>query len=159
MLGGETDEYRIGSGDVASQVVPPEKRFRVSLLLDAYGDLLTDKQHRFLRHYYEEDLSFGEIATEYGVSRQAIFDSVKHGEEALERFEQVLGLVGSGWARLVGGGLTPDVMIERLGELRGRFGSVGEGTDPAGALALLDAFIEELRGDEAEAKLSQPAEG
>jgi hypothetical protein len=65
-------------------------------LLDAYGELLTEKQRDFLRRYYEEDFSFGEIAREASVSRQAVFDSVKHGEAALENYEHVLGLVGSG---------------------------------------------------------------
>jgi len=56
--------------------------------------LLTEKQRDFLRRYYEEDFSFGEIAKEASVSRQAVFDSVKHGEAALENYERVLGLVG-----------------------------------------------------------------
>lgn len=149
----------MGVGVVASQVVPPEKRFRLSLLLDAYGELLTEKQRKFLGHYYEEDLSFGEIATEYGVSRQAIFDSVKHGEEALERFEQVLGLVGSGWAPLIGSGLTPDALVERLTELRGRIKPLEKMDDRAETLSLLDAFIAELRGEEAQADTPPPAEG
>lgn len=54
---------------------------------------MTDKQRDFLRRYYEEDFSFGEIAREASVSRQAVFDSVKHGEAALENYERVLGLV------------------------------------------------------------------
>lgn len=79
---------------MAPQTVSAEKRYRLSLLLDTYGELLTDKQRTFLKGYYEEDLSFGEIAREYGVTRQAIFDSVKHGEASLERYDQVLRLVG-----------------------------------------------------------------
>lgn len=65
------------------------------MLLDAYGELLTEKQSDSLRRYYEQDYSFGEIADEFDVSRQAIFDSVKNGESALENYEQVLGLVRS----------------------------------------------------------------
>jgi predicted DNA-binding protein YlxM (UPF0122 family) len=78
---------------VSPRVASAEKRLRISLLLDAYGELLTEKQRDFLRRYYEEDYSFGEIARDYNVSRQAIFDSVKHGEAALENYERVLGLV------------------------------------------------------------------
>lgn len=80
---------------MASQVVTAEKRYRMSLLLDAYGELLTDKQRTFLHRYYEEDSSFGEIAHEFLVTRQAIFDAVKHGEASLENYERVLGLVRS----------------------------------------------------------------
>lgn len=85
-----------GAGQLSPRVANAEKRYRISLLLDAYGELLTEKQQDFLRRYYEEDFSFGEIAREYNVSRQAIFDSVKHGEAALENYERVLGLVGAG---------------------------------------------------------------
>lgn len=67
----------------------------MSLLLDAYGELLTEKQRGFLRRYFEEDLSFGEIAAQFDVSRQAIFDSVKHGESTLEHYESVLHLVAA----------------------------------------------------------------
>ena len=80
---------------MAAQVVSAEKRYRISLLLDAYRDLLTEKQAQFLRRYYEEDYSFGEIAREFDVTRQAIFDSVKHGEAALENYERALGLVAA----------------------------------------------------------------
>ncbi len=72
----------------------------MSLLLDAYGELLTDKQREFLGKYFEEDLSFGEIAAQFAVSRQAIFDSVKHGESALEHYEDVLQLVQSRHGRV-----------------------------------------------------------
>lgn len=77
---------------MASQVVSVEKRYRMSLLLDIYGELLTDKQREFMRRYYEQDYSFGEIAREFKVSRQAIFDSVKHGEASLEGYEGTLKL-------------------------------------------------------------------
>lgn len=87
---------------LSPRVANAEKRFRISLLLDAYGELLTEKQRDFLRRYYEEDFSFGEIAREAGVSRQAVFDSVKHGEAALENYERVLGLVGEGEDAAVG---------------------------------------------------------
>jgi predicted DNA-binding protein YlxM (UPF0122 family) len=81
---------------MASQVVSAEKRYRMSLLLDIYGEPLTEKQRTFLRRYYEEDFSFGEIAKEYSISRQAVFDSVKHGEASLENYERVLKLVRAG---------------------------------------------------------------
>lgn len=114
------------------QTAPVDKRLRMSLLLDAYGELLTEKQRTFLRHYYEEDLSFGEIAQEYNVSRQAIFDSVKHGEEALEEFERVLRLVQAGWTRLMQAGWTPEQMLQRLEtaaqELAGGETTVARGT-------------------------------
>lgn len=70
-----------------------DRMLRMSMLLDAYGNLLTEKQRQFMRLHYEQDLSFGEIANDYGVSRQAIHDSVKHAERILENLEQKLSLV------------------------------------------------------------------
>ena len=69
------------------------RMLRMSMLLDTYGSLLTEKQREFMRLHYEQDLSFGEIASEYGVSRQAIHDSVKHAEQTLENLEKKLLLV------------------------------------------------------------------
>ena len=128
---------------MASQTVPADKRYRISLLLDAYGELLTEKQRTFLRHYFEEDLSFGEIAKDYGVSRQAIFDSVKHGEESLENFERVLMLVKNGWARWVAAGRTSEMLIERLESVRARL----TGEAYSAAAAELDGLLAELRGE------------
>ncbi len=70
---------------------------RINLLMDIYGELLTEKQRRFVQLHYGEDLSFGEIAVQYKVSRQAIYDAVKHALANLEQYEVVLGLLGRGW--------------------------------------------------------------
>ena len=42
--------------------------------------------------YYLEDLSLGEIAGEYGVSRQAVYDNVRRTEAMLEDYELKLNL-------------------------------------------------------------------
>lgn len=151
---------------MASQTVPAAKRYRISLLLDAYSELLTEKQRTFLRHYFEQDLSFGEIAREYGVSRQAIFDSVKHGEEALENFERVLKLVENGWARWVAAGRTADALAERLEALRARVADAAVMAAKDDSLRDLDALIADLRGepesdldDDLDARVELPAVG
>jgi hypothetical protein len=66
------------------------------MLMDLYGQLLTDRQRRFVNLHYGEDMSFGEIARGHGVSRQAIHDAVKHAEQALEDYESKLGLLEKG---------------------------------------------------------------
>ena len=78
---------------MASQIVSPEKRYWMSLLLDTYGELLTEKQRTFMRRYYEQDFSFGEIAREFDVSRQAIFDAAKVTRIALQSAASVAGLM------------------------------------------------------------------
>lgn len=69
-----------------------ERAARLVQLLDLYGALLTDRQRDFVRLHYAEDLSFGEIAREHGVSRQAVHDAVKHAEASLMDYDAKLGL-------------------------------------------------------------------
>ncbi len=70
-----------------------EEKYHISELLDQYGKLLTERQRDFIDLYYNEDLSFGEIAENEEISRQAVHDAIQHGKKALERFEDHLGLV------------------------------------------------------------------
>lgn len=49
-----------------------EKTNQVNLLIDVYGNLMTEKQQRYLSMYYEEDLSLSEIAEILEVSRNAV---------------------------------------------------------------------------------------
>jgi predicted DNA-binding protein YlxM (UPF0122 family) len=66
---------------------------RMALLFDFYGSLLTTKQQEIIRFYYEQDLSYGEIATELGNSRQAVADNLKRAEHAMEKYEQKMQLL------------------------------------------------------------------
>ncbi len=43
--------------------------------------------------YHEENYSLSEIAEEFGISRQAVHDTLKKAEQALAEYEQKLGLV------------------------------------------------------------------
>lgn len=70
-----------------------DPRVRTGLLYDFYGPLLTERQQRFIELYFGEDLSLGEIAAEFQVSRQAVHDILRRSEAALEAFEAKLGLL------------------------------------------------------------------
>ena len=70
-----------------------DKNVDVQILLDVYGNLLPNAQRDNLDFYYNQDLSLGEIADNTGRTRQAIFDSIKRGENALYDFEAKLGFV------------------------------------------------------------------
>lgn len=69
-----------------------EKMTRVNYLFDFYQSLLTEKQRDYMRLYYLEDHSLGEISETYDVSRQAIYDNIKRTVEMLEEYEAKLGL-------------------------------------------------------------------
>lgn len=68
------------------------KDMRISLLLDFYGDMLTDKQRDVVDLYYNDDLSLSEIAENEGITRQGVRDSLKRAEGQLLEMEQRLGL-------------------------------------------------------------------
>lgn len=61
-------------------------------LYDLYSLLLTDKQREYFEDYYFENLSFSEMAENYGVSRNAIFKQIKITKEKLDEFEAALKL-------------------------------------------------------------------
>lgn len=69
-----------------------EKTMRMNSLFDFYQVLLTPKQQSYMSLYYLDDYSLGEIAEEYEVSRQAVYDNIKRTEAMLEEYEKKLRL-------------------------------------------------------------------
>jgi uncharacterized protein len=69
-----------------------EKTTRMNFLFDFYQSLLTPKQRSYMVLYYLDDYSLGEIAEEYKVSRQAVYDNIKRTETMLEEYENKLNL-------------------------------------------------------------------
>ena len=59
------------------------------LLLDYYGELLTEKQRLYCDLYFNQDYSLAEIAEQTGISRQGVHDSLLHAEAALKEFERI----------------------------------------------------------------------
>ena len=68
-----------------------EKDYRISYLLDFYGNILTEKQRDAIDLYYNEDLSLAEIAEHVEITRQGVRDAIKRGEETLLEMEEKLG--------------------------------------------------------------------
>ncbi len=69
-----------------------EKDLEVGLLLDFYGELLSESRRQAARLYYDEDLSLAEIADLIGITRQGVRDSIAKAREQLYDFESKLGL-------------------------------------------------------------------
>ncbi|MBR2954592.1 MAG: DNA-binding protein [Ruminococcus sp.] len=82
------------------------KELKFVMLLDFYGELLTEKQRDVMELYYCEDLSLSEIGNPMGITRQAVRSYIKRGEEILLNYEEKLGFA------------------ERLGKMQDCFNSI-----------------------------------
>lgn len=112
------------------------KNYEFAVLLDFYGDMLTDKRRDFINLYYNEDLSLAEIAENEGLSRQGVRDTIKRAEEQLLAWEERLHL-----ARMF------RILSEkshRLSELAARLSAVG-GEEQQRIAAELQSIAQELQ--------------
>ena len=69
-----------------------EKVFYLNELYDLYDSLLTSKQQKYFKDYYFHNLSYGEIAIKYGISRNAIYHQLQLIEKKLYFYEENLKL-------------------------------------------------------------------
>lgn len=67
--------------------------YRMTMLFDFYGELLTDRQKEFFDLYYNEDLSLAEIAEHAGISRQGVRDVIVRAEAAMQEVEDKTGII------------------------------------------------------------------
>lgn len=70
-----------------------EKNVEISMLCQIYGKLLTKKQLEILQDYYDKDLSLSEIAQNQEITRQAVRDIIKKGENKLFELEEKLKIM------------------------------------------------------------------
>ncbi len=71
-----------------------KKTYEMTMLLDFYGELLTEKQRVCAKMYYDEDLSLGEIAEIQNITRQGVRDLIVRAENTLADTEAKVGVVG-----------------------------------------------------------------
>lgn len=69
------------------------KNLDMIMLLDFYGEMLTQKQRDFVSYYYNDDLSLAEIAENAGITRQGVRDAIKRAESQLVEMEERVGFV------------------------------------------------------------------
>lgn len=70
-----------------------EKTIELGFFFDFYGKLLSKRQYSIIELFYIHDLSLTEIGAEMDISRQAVYDTLKRGEDNLYKYESALGLV------------------------------------------------------------------
>lgn len=72
-----------------------EKSVHVSMLLEIYGKLLTEKQNDIIDLYYNDNLSLSEIAEELGITRQGVHKNLVDAENKLFDYEEKLMVLKS----------------------------------------------------------------
>ncbi len=70
-----------------------DKTHEMTMLLDFYGELLTQKQRECFAMHYNEDLSLAEIAEIMGISRQGARDLIVRAEATLRETEAKIGII------------------------------------------------------------------
>ena len=113
-----------------------DSRLMQSMMLDFYGELLTEKQRQCFDLHCNEDLSLSEIAEQCGISRQGVWDNIRRAEAALKDVEEKTGLI----RRFAQNRQAQEKLREKLSLLRER--CEGENRRLAQeALELLDSFV------------------
>lgn len=70
-----------------------EEKIRISILLEIYGNLLTEKQKEYMDCYYNQDLSLSEIADNENITRQAVNTILIKSKKKLEEYEEKMQIL------------------------------------------------------------------
>ncbi len=103
------------------------KELKYVMLLDCYGDLLTEHQRSVMELYYCEDLSLAEIGNPLGITRQAVMSLIKRTENILLNYEEKLGFA------------------ERLGKMRDCFSRISSAADNINDKIIRDSITAEVQ--------------
>lgn len=111
-----------------------DKNFEISMLLDTYGELLTEHQRKMLRLHFDEDLSLGELSELLEISRQGVRDALVRGEQQLRQYEDALQILAreQQLKRMLSEIMTlvqDDVPKERILEQLAQINALAEDTD------------------------------
>ena len=87
--------------------------YRMTMLYDFYGELLTPRQKEFFDLYYNEDFSLAEIAENAGISRQGVRDVIVRAEAAMQEVEDKTGII----KRFLARSAHLDAIAEAAGEI------------------------------------------
>ncbi|MBQ8296300.1 MAG: DNA-binding protein [Ruminococcus sp.] len=102
------------------------KELKFVLLLDCYGELLTEHQRNVMELYYCEDLSLSEIGNPLGITRQAVRALIKRTELLLLNYEEKLGFA------------------DKIGRMRNCFGTLREAASTVNDSSVREKLISEI---------------
>ena len=117
-----------------------EDVYEITILLDFYGQLLTQRQYEIMDLHYNSDLSLGEIAEDLGISRQGVHDSIRKAKQTLLSYENRL--------RLAERFREQEKQIEKallsLKQMKEKVPDLGKNTEYQTALGLLEKLLDTL---------------
>lgn len=122
-----------------------EKNMELSLLLDFYGELLSEKVRRATELYYNDDLSLSEVAEDMGITRQGVRDLIKRAEGNLYGYEQKLGLYKRFLEMQKGLGTLKESLVKAKSLLDNNTGRSEIDKEISGMIDLVDELIREDR--------------
>ncbi len=68
------------------------KDLKMCVLLDIYGEIITEKQYEVMDYYYNQDYSLKEISEQLNITRQGVRDAIKRAEQSILESEEKLKL-------------------------------------------------------------------
>lgn len=74
-------------------------RIYIAALIDAYGELLKERQREIMNMSFCLDYSLSEIGEELNISRQGVHDTIKRSVDILNFYEEKLSLLKKQAAR------------------------------------------------------------
>lgn len=116
-----------------------DRIFEQTLLYDFYGELLTPHQQKIYEEAVFNDMSFGEIAEEYGISRQGVHDLIRRCGRTLQDYESKLHLA----ERFVSA-KEKVTQIAELTKENSRSGAEGEDSDTVERMEQIRLLCQEL---------------
>ena len=111
-----------------------EKDMHIGVLLDFYGDILSERQREMLDYYYNDDMSLSEISDTVGISRQGVRSGIKKGTDILIDLESKLGLA----ERF-------NSVQSQLSDISAKLKQLGASLDDPQAIEKINTIIEQLK--------------
>ncbi|MGB9693027.1 MAG: sigma factor-like helix-turn-helix DNA-binding protein, partial [Candidatus Sumerlaeaceae bacterium] len=117
----------------------------IQQLLPVFATLLTQRQRECLHAHHIEGKRLSEIARQFGISRQAVLDAVRHGEQHILDMAECIAKLGATPERPLPHSVqSPSFLRQELAELRERIAREGIIYSPRWIVDELDHILSRL---------------